>query len=106
MSTEMILDISIFTGFGMVLLAMFLSIYRLYEGPNLVDRVLSLDLMTIASMGIICLFTILTGIQHYVDIAIALALVAFLATVAFAFYVQRRGLGYDSESLPPKSDQE
>jgi len=71
-------------------LALLLTIYRIVVGPTLADRVLALDLLTVLAMGFVGAMAIRTGITLYIDIAIALALLGFLATVAFARYILSR----------------
>jgi multicomponent Na+:H+ antiporter subunit F len=71
-------------------LALLLTIYRIIVGPTLADRVLALDLLTVLAMGFVGAMAIRTGITLYIDIAIALALLGFLATVAFARYILSR----------------
>jgi multicomponent Na+:H+ antiporter subunit F len=74
----------------MIGLALFLTVYRIVVGPTLADRVLALDLLTVLAMGFVGAMAIRTGITLYVDIAIALALLGFLATVALARYILSR----------------
>lgn len=73
-------------------LALLLSMVRIIIGPTLADRVLALDLMTVVAMGFVGAIAIRTGLMLYLDIAIALALLGFLATVALARYVLSRNL--------------
>lgn len=73
------------------LLAVALTLVRLMRGPTLPDRVLALDLLSVLGIGIICALALYTGVLLYLDIAIALGLVGFLATVAFARYIALRG---------------
>lgn len=74
----------------MIGLALFLTVYRIVVGPTLADRVLALDLLTVLAMGFVGAMAIRTGITLYVDIAIGLALLGFLATVALARYILSR----------------
>jgi multicomponent Na+:H+ antiporter subunit F len=74
-------------------LALLVSVIRIVIGPTLADRVLALDLMTVIAMGFVGAIAIRTGQMLYLDIAIALALLGFLATIAFARYVLTRGAG-------------
>lgn len=67
--------------------AMLLTIVRLTLGPTLADRILALDLMTTLSVGYIAIFAIKTGFELYLDIAIAIALLGFLSTIALARYL-------------------
>ncbi len=74
----------------LLLIALLLVIVRLALGPNLGDRILALDTVTLLAVALIGVFTVRTGLGLYLDIAIAVALVGFLATVALARYVLNR----------------
>ena len=74
----------------MLAIALLLSTVRIIIGPTLADRVLALDLMTVVAMGFIGTVAICTGLMLYLDIAIALALLGFLATIALARYILSR----------------
>lgn len=70
------------------LLASFaLALIRLYKGPTLADRVVALDLIAFITIGFIGVYTIFSQETTFMDIAITLALVAFLSTVAFARFI-------------------
>jgi len=75
---------------GLLLIGMLLAVIRLVRGPNLGDRILALDMITTLATGFIAGVAVLTGFSLYIDIAIALALVGFLATVALARYLMSR----------------
>jgi multicomponent Na+:H+ antiporter subunit F len=77
--------------FGVLVVALFLAFIRLVRGPSLPDRVVALDLITIQIAAILAVDTIATGQSVFLDAAIVLALIAFLGTVAFARYLERRG---------------
>lgn len=71
-------------------MAMVLTFVRLVRGPRLADRVVALDLLTVMGIGMGAVYSIGVRQPVYLDVAIVLALVSFLATVAFAHYVGRR----------------
>ena len=75
---------------GLLLLALLLVIFRLARGPNLGDRIMALDTLTVLAVGLIGALTVRTGLTLYLDIAIAIALVGFLSTVALARYLVGR----------------
>ena len=89
-------------------IAFLLTTVRIVLGPTLPDRVLGLDMLTSVAIGFIAVIGIDTGFTLYVDVAIALGLVGFLATVAFARFIMARGKtgddraagGDGKESLP------
>jgi multicomponent Na+:H+ antiporter subunit F len=76
--------------FAALTVALFLAFLRLARGPSLPDRVVALDTLTVIVAGILAVGTIDTGRAVFLDAAIVLALVSFLATVAFARYLERR----------------
>jgi len=84
--------IEIATDIALVLLgiATLFTVIRIVRGPTLADRILGLDTITVLGIGIIAAFATRTGLTLYIDIAIALALVGFLATAAFARYLASR----------------
>ena len=81
---------------GLLLVALLFAVIRLIRGPNLGDRILALDMITVLATGFIVAVAVLTGFSLYVDIAIALALVGFLSTVALARYLMSRAAGRQS----------
>lgn len=72
-------------------IAFVLTAYRVIAGPTLPDRILALDTLTGIAIGFIAALAVKTHFALYIDIAIALGLVGFLATVAFARFVLSRG---------------
>jgi multicomponent Na+:H+ antiporter subunit F len=75
-----------------LVLALFVVFIRLVRGPTLPDRVVALELCGAVMVGMIAVQAILTDQPVFLDVAIALALVSFLGTVAFARYVRRGGV--------------
>ena len=65
---------------------------RIIIGPSLGDRVLALDLMSVLAMGFVAALAIRTGRYLYLDIALGLALLGFVATIALARYILSRSL--------------
>lgn len=75
---------------GLLIVALLLVTLRLLRGPNLGDRIMALDTLTLLAVGLIGAVTLRTGLTLYLDIAIAIALVGFLSTVALARYLLAR----------------
>jgi multicomponent Na+:H+ antiporter subunit F len=69
--------------------ALFLAFYRLVRGPSLPDRVVALDLIGTISVSFIAVYSITANQPVFLDVAIVLALIAFLGTVAFAHYLEK-----------------
>jgi multicomponent Na+:H+ antiporter subunit F len=75
--------------FALLSLSMLLALARLVRGPSLSDRVVALDLMTTLVMGFIATYAVATGQRIFLDAAVVLALIAFLGTVAFAYFIEK-----------------
>ena len=71
-------------------LAVLLVAYRFFKGPSVVDRVIALDLMITIGIGIITIYSIMTKQSTFLDDAMILALIAFLGTVAFSYYLEKK----------------
>ena len=84
------LDLAVALSFGMVILAVGLAFVRLARGPSLPDRVVALDMMTVAIVAFCGLAAIRSDDRAFLDVALVLALVGFLATVALARFAERR----------------
>lgn len=86
-----VLQGAIVSGIVMLSTAVLLAFLRLAHGPTLPDRVVAFDLLGMVFVGIIALCSIAMEQAFLLDVAIVLALVAFLGTVAFARYLERSG---------------
>lgn len=91
MSAEAFLNLCILIALILLTASFFVSAVRIVRGPTLADRVLALDMLVSVGIGFIAVIGLKTGYNLYVDVAIALALVGFLATVAFARFILHLG---------------
>lgn len=71
-------------------LSILLVFIRFFRGPSVSDRVVAVDLLVTIGIGIIAVYSILTEQPTFLDIALILALIGFLATVAYSYYIQKR----------------
>jgi multicomponent Na+:H+ antiporter subunit F len=83
-------DLALFLVLPVLSGAVILASIRLVRGPSLPDRVVALDLMAMLGIGMIAVYAIATEQPAFLDVASVLALVTFLGTVAFAYYVEKR----------------
>lgn len=93
---SMFLEVCIDIAFALLSISFILIVYRIATGPTLPDRILALDMMVAVAIGFIATFGVRSGFYLYVDIAIALGLIGFLSTVAFARFLLARGSTEDS----------
>ncbi|CAM3312560.1 K+/H+ antiporter subunit F [Halomonas lysinitropha] len=69
--------------------AALLNLYRLAIGPDIVDRILALDTLMINSIALIVLADIWMGLGILFELALLIALMGFVSTVAMSKYLLR-----------------
>ncbi|MBQ1202729.1 MAG: pH regulation protein F [Loktanella sp.] len=84
------LDIAITISVVAIGLSLIIAFVRMVLGPTLADRVVALDMMTTLIIGFCGIIAVFAAVSAFLDVAIVLALVGFLATVALARYAERR----------------
>ncbi len=62
---------------------------RIVRGPGAADRVIALDMLGLVGVAAAGLAALVSGTPAFVDIALGVALVGFLTTVAFAGFIAR-----------------
>ena len=103
--TMPVLALSVQVAFGMVMLSVILAMVRLIKGPSLPDRVVALDTMTVLVVSFCGLFALDTGSTAFLDVAVVVALIGFLATVALARFVERKARRPEPETLTRAGDE-
>lgn len=76
---------------AMLAVAAGLTFIRLVKGPTLPDRVIAIDLIGVL---LVCLLVLMAGVtaqQAFLDVAMVVALISFVGTVAYARYIEREG---------------
>jgi len=78
-------------GMSVVAVGVALATLRLLRGPNIVDRIIALDVISALATGLVVLEAIRSGRALFLDIALVMAIILFLSTVAFALYYEKGG---------------
>lgn len=84
-----LLDISVIVAFVALALGQILSMVRLVMGPTSGDRILALDTMVINALGLVLVLGIQQGTQIYFEVALLIAMLGFVSTVALARFILR-----------------
>jgi multicomponent Na+:H+ antiporter subunit F len=92
------LDLSLEIGFMCVVLSVVMAFIRMVKGPSLQDRVVALDFMTVAIVAFCGLAAVRYETAAFLDVALVLALVGFLATVALARFAERNSFRSKKEN--------
>jgi multicomponent Na+:H+ antiporter subunit F len=83
------LNVSVAATLMMLALAAILTFIRLVRGPTVPDRVIAIDLIGVL---IVCMLVVVAGStlqRAFLDVAIVVALISFVGTVAYARYIER-----------------
>jgi multisubunit Na+/H+ antiporter MnhF subunit len=65
-------------------------VWRLWRGENVIDRLLGADVFATLVMGVLVLVALLTLNSLYIDVALGLAALGFIGTIALAKFVADR----------------
>ncbi len=83
------MDAAFHIGFGAVLAAMVLGLWRMFVGPSVVDRILAFDFLVVCTVAMIALLSLRWGTAMYVELILILAMLGFFSTVALMRYLDR-----------------
>jgi multicomponent Na+:H+ antiporter subunit F len=74
----------------LLVLAAMVGFYRLLAGPTRADRVIALDLLFAVAVVLTICAALASGSPAFLDVAIGLSLVGFVATIAWARLVDQQ----------------
>ena len=89
MTLDMLHDASVALATVMLLAAVVCAGVRIVRGPGAPSRVVALDMLTLLGVAATGIAVLVSGSEAFIDIALGVALVGFLATVAFAGFIER-----------------
>lgn len=78
-------EIFIFLG-----LCVALCIYRIIRGPTAADRMVAIDILGIVIVIYCVFYSLITGIDFYMTIAIAWSILGFVSTLTLAKFLEGR----------------
>ena len=79
-------------------LAMVLSLYRVFRGPTVFDRLTGLGLIGTKTIVLLLVLGVMTGREEvFVDITLSYGLISFVGTLALAKYFE----GKETDQLGP-----
>ena len=84
-----ILDIALAIAFVSLALGQILCMVRVVLGPTPGDRILALDTMVINALGLVIVLGIHLGVRIYFEVALLIAMLGFVSTVALARFILR-----------------
>lgn len=63
------------------------ALWRVWRGENIVDRLIGADLVTTLTLAILVILAVIDRNSIYVDVALGLAALGFIGTIALAKYI-------------------
>ncbi|NPV26233.1 MAG: cation:proton antiporter [Firmicutes bacterium] len=80
-----------------IILAAVLVLYRVIVGPLVFDRILGANMIGTKTIILLALIGFIYNRPHFLDIALAYAMINFIASLAFLKYIQTGGLDEQKE---------
>lgn len=84
-----LMNITLLLGFVVLAVSQAMAMVRLVIGPDTGDRILALDTMVLNVIGLVVLLGIAQGTRVYFEVALIIAMLGFVSTVALARFVLR-----------------
>jgi multicomponent Na+:H+ antiporter subunit F len=88
-SQSILVNWSILVSLFFLIVSLVLVLIRFLRGPDIPDRIVAFDLLAVILMGFIIILSIIDYQAVYLDVAIIMALISFLGTVAYAKYLEK-----------------
>ena len=82
-------DIVLNITFVLIFFSIVFGIIRLVIGPDTVDRVVAIDLLTIVAIAVIGLLAHVANRYIYLDVALVYGLLSFLGVLAVARFLEK-----------------
>ena len=64
-----------------------IALWRVWRGENIVDRLIGADLITTITLAILVILAVIDRNSIYIDVALGLAALGFIGTIALAKYI-------------------
>ena len=85
----LVLTASLALPLAMLALAAGMTFIRLLKGPTLPDRVIAIDLIGVLMVCLLVVTAAASAQQAFLDVAMVVALISFVGTVAYSRYIER-----------------
>jgi multicomponent Na+:H+ antiporter subunit F len=84
-----VLTASLAIALAMLAVAAGMTFIRLLKGPTLPDRVIAIDLIGVLMVCLLVVTAAETEQHAFLDVAMVVALISFVGTVAYSRYIER-----------------
>lgn len=97
MSLDALHNAAVALSAGLLFAAVVCAGVRIVRGPVAPDRVVALDMLGLLGVAATGIAVLVSGSVAFIDIALGVALVGFLATVAFAGFIERGSINEEEK---------
>jgi multicomponent Na+:H+ antiporter subunit F len=73
----------------LIMAAILITLYRFIKGPDLVDRLISFDVMTISSLSLMGIIAHYAERMIYLDVILVYGLLSFLGVIIIGRYIEK-----------------
>lgn len=84
---ENILTVTLFIALGLYVIMIAAAVWRVWRGENVIDRLIGVELVSTLFLSVLVLIALIYRDSIYIDLALALAGLGFIGTIALAKYV-------------------
>lgn len=64
-----------------------IAVWRVWRGENVIDRLIAVDLSSTLFLAVTVIIALISGDSIYIDVALVLAALGFISTVALSKYI-------------------
>ena len=84
---DSILTTTIFIALLLYVIMIGIAVWRVWRGENVIDRLIGVELVSTLFLSVLVLIALIYRDSIYIDLALALAGLGFIGTIALAKYV-------------------
>jgi multisubunit Na+/H+ antiporter MnhF subunit len=84
---ENVLTVVLHTALVSHILMISVCVWRVWRGQNVIDRLIGADLIGTLMLAVLVLVSLIQLDKIYIDVALALAVLGFVGTIALAKYI-------------------
>jgi multicomponent Na+:H+ antiporter subunit F len=70
-------------------LSILASLYRVFKGPSMPDRVIAMDSIGINIIGAVGILSVILNTLAFLEIILLIGILAFIGTIAFSKFLER-----------------
>ncbi|MCB9420159.1 MAG: cation:proton antiporter [Ardenticatenaceae bacterium] len=82
-----ILNYALYASLFIHIILIAIVVWRVWRGENVIDRLMGVELMGTLTLAVLVLTAVIQNRSLYIDVALGLAALGFIGTIALARYV-------------------